>query len=110
MASPQGTGGCAIASELRRSIIERLREELEANVALANNLLDVLTQYLKQVRSRGPKMSRVESLPLDPLISYGLHTLQRTTGNDMRNSNNLVGTRNEFIRSNAEKEELIRVY
>ncbi|GKF41841.1 hypothetical protein Tco_0125183, partial [Tanacetum coccineum] len=47
--------------------------------------------------SRGPEMLRVESLPDHPLISYGLQTLQRTTGNNMRNSSNLVTARNEFF-------------
>ncbi|GJV36212.1 hypothetical protein Tco_1408689 [Tanacetum coccineum] len=89
---------------------KRLREELEADVALANNLLDVLTRYLEQMRGRGPEMLRVESLLADPLTSYGLQTLQRTTRNDMRNSSNLVAARNELLRTIAEKEELIRVY
>ncbi|GJY50179.1 hypothetical protein Tco_0440135 [Tanacetum coccineum] len=60
----------------------RLWEELEADVALANNLLDVLTRYLEQMHGRGPEMLRVELLPADPLISC-LHTFQRMTGNDM---------------------------
>ncbi|GKF28246.1 hypothetical protein Tco_0094588 [Tanacetum coccineum] len=84
-------------SDLRRSILRRLREELEADVALANNLLNVLTQYLEQIRSRGPEILRVEWMPADPLISYGLHTLQRTTENDMRNSSNLVAAMNELL-------------
>ncbi|GJW49776.1 transposon ty3-I gag-pol polyprotein, partial [Tanacetum coccineum] len=50
----------------------------------------------------------VESLPVDPFISYGLHILQRTTGNDMRNSSNLVAAGNELLRTIAEKKELIR--
>ncbi|GJT82049.1 ribonuclease H-like domain-containing protein [Tanacetum coccineum] len=68
-----------------------------ADVALANNLLDVLTRYFEQMRSRGPEMLRVESLPADPCMSYGLHTLQRTIGNDMRNSGNLVAARNDLL-------------
>ncbi|GJV36115.1 hypothetical protein Tco_1408592 [Tanacetum coccineum] len=84
-------------NDVRRSTVRRLREELAADVALANNLLDVLTRYLEQMRSRGPEMLWVESLPADPLISYGLHTLQRTTGNDMRNSSNLVAAWNKLL-------------
>nr|GEX20476.1 hypothetical protein [Tanacetum cinerariifolium] len=45
----------------RLSILRRLWEELEADVALANNLLDVLTCYLEQMRSRDPEVMRVES-------------------------------------------------
>nr|GEU54848.1 IKI3-like protein [Tanacetum cinerariifolium] len=59
--------------------------------------------------SRGPEMLRVKSLPNHPLISYNLQTLQKTTENDMRNSNNLVTTRNELLRTISEKEEPIRV-
>nr|GEY94569.1 IKI3-like protein [Tanacetum cinerariifolium] len=59
--------------------------------------------------SRGPEMLRVKSLPDHPLISYNLQTLQKTTGNDMRNSNNLVTARNELLRTISEKEEPIRV-
>ncbi|GJU03832.1 hypothetical protein Tco_1114170 [Tanacetum coccineum] len=84
-------------NDLRRSILRQLREVLEADVALTNNLLDVLTQYLDQMRSRGLETLRVESLPVDPLISYGLHTLKKTTGNDIRNSSNLVAARNELL-------------
>ncbi|GJU75415.1 hypothetical protein Tco_1272485 [Tanacetum coccineum] len=88
----------------------QLREQFEADVALANNLLDVLTRYLEQMHSRGPKMLRVESSLAHPLIIYNLHTLQRTNQNDVRNSSNLVAARNELLRTIAEKEELIRVY
>ncbi|GJY11039.1 hypothetical protein Tco_0379224, partial [Tanacetum coccineum] len=73
----------------------RLRQELVADVELANNLLHELNRYLDQIRSRGLEMLRVEALPADPLISYGLHTSQMTTGNDMRNSSNLVAARND---------------
>ncbi|GJY27144.1 hypothetical protein Tco_0401870 [Tanacetum coccineum] len=97
-------------NDMRRSILRRLREKLEVDVALGNNLLDVLTRYLEQMRSRGPEMLRVESLPDNPLINYGLHALQRTTGVDMRNSSNLVAAKNEMLRSIVEKEEFIRVY
>nr|GEW64199.1 hypothetical protein [Tanacetum cinerariifolium] len=85
-------------------------EELAANIALANNLLDVLTRYHEQMHSRGPEMFRVESLPADPRISYDFHTLQRTTKNDMRNFSNLVAARSELLRTIAQKEELIKMH
>ncbi|GKD64100.1 hypothetical protein Tco_1306208 [Tanacetum coccineum] len=84
-------------NDVRRTTLRRLREELAADVALANNLLDVLTRYFEQIRSRGPEMLGVESLRADPCISYGLHTLQRTIENDMRNSSNLVAARNDLL-------------
>nr|GEY35739.1 hypothetical protein [Tanacetum cinerariifolium] len=94
-------------NDVRRSI---LPEKLEADIALVNNLLDVLTRCLKQMCSRGPEMLRVESLPYNSLINYGLHNLQRMIGADVRNSSNLVAVKNEMLRSIAEKEEFIRVY
>ncbi|GKB32298.1 hypothetical protein Tco_0871699 [Tanacetum coccineum] len=84
-------------NDVRLSILRRLREDFKAEVALANSLLDMLTRYLDQMRSHGPEMTRVGSLPNHPLINYGLHTLQRTTGADMRNTNNLVAARNELL-------------
>ncbi|GKC80594.1 hypothetical protein Tco_1131368 [Tanacetum coccineum] len=92
---------------VRLGIIRRQREELVAQVALANNLLDVLTRYIDQMRSRGPEMMRVGSLPDHPLINYDIHTLQKTTGADMRNTNNVVASRNELLQSIAKKEEFI---
>nr|GEX24556.1 bulb-type lectin domain-containing protein [Tanacetum cinerariifolium] len=70
----------------------------------------MLTRYLDQMRSRGPEIMKVCSLPDHPLINYGLHTLQRTTGADMRNTNNLVAARNELLRSIAEKEKFTNDY
>nr|GEV11792.1 vacuolar protein sorting-associated protein 41 homolog [Tanacetum cinerariifolium] len=60
--------------------------------------------------SRGPEMLMVEALSPNPLISYGLHTLQMTTGSDMRNSSNLVAAWNKLMRTITKKEELIRAY
>ncbi|GJV03076.1 hypothetical protein Tco_1336645 [Tanacetum coccineum] len=54
-------------NDVRRSILRRLREELEAEVALATNSLDVLTRYLDQMGDRGPEMIRMESLQIIPL-------------------------------------------
>nr|GEU83108.1 hypothetical protein [Tanacetum cinerariifolium] len=97
-------------NDVRLSILRRLREELEVEVALANNLFDVLTRYLEQMHSRGHEMMKVGSLLDHPLINYGLHTLQMKTRADMRNSNNLVTARNELLRIIVEKEEFINNY
>nr|GEY97434.1 hypothetical protein [Tanacetum cinerariifolium] len=61
-------------NDLRRTTLRRLQEKLAADVALANNLCDVLTRY-------------------------ALHTLQMTTGIDMRNSKNLVAAKNELLQN-----------
>nr|GEY37365.1 hypothetical protein [Tanacetum cinerariifolium] len=62
------------AKDVRRSILRQLKEQLEADVALENNLLDVLTRYLEQMHSREPEMVRVDSLPDYPHSNYGLST------------------------------------
>nr|GEX24352.1 hypothetical protein [Tanacetum cinerariifolium] len=45
-------------NDVRLSILKRLRDELAAEVALAKNLMDVLTLYLDQIRSHGTEMMR----------------------------------------------------
>ncbi|GJR78059.1 hypothetical protein Tco_0148844 [Tanacetum coccineum] len=80
-----------------RIILWQLREQLEADVALVNNFLDMLTRYLEQMRSGGPEMLRVESLPDDPLIKYDFNILERSTLADMSNSSNLVAARNQLL-------------
>ncbi|GJU87466.1 RNA-directed DNA polymerase, eukaryota [Tanacetum coccineum] len=64
-------------NDVRRTILRHLREQLEADVALANNLLDVLTRYLKQMCSRGPEMLGVQSLSAHHLISYVCSSFRR---------------------------------
>nr|GEW39747.1 vacuolar protein sorting-associated protein 41 homolog [Tanacetum cinerariifolium] len=60
--------------------------------------------------SRDPEMLIVDALSANPLISYGLHTLQMKTRSDMKNFSNLVAAWNKLMRTIAEKEELIRAY
>nr|GEU98884.1 hypothetical protein [Tanacetum cinerariifolium] len=63
-------------NDVRRRILRRPQKELEAEVALANNLLEVLTRYLDQMCSHGPEIMSVESLLDHSLINYGLNTLE----------------------------------
>ncbi|GJR45574.1 aldehyde dehydrogenase [Tanacetum coccineum] len=55
-------------NDVRRTTIRCLRQELVADVKLANNLLFELNRYLKQLRTRAPKLLRVESLLDHPFI------------------------------------------
>ncbi|GKD24712.1 hypothetical protein Tco_1230926, partial [Tanacetum coccineum] len=77
-------------NQLRRDTIRRLRQELVADVELANNLLHELNRYLEQLRTRAPEMLKVEALPDDPLIKYGFSALERASNSDMTNSANMV--------------------
>ncbi|GJR14168.1 hypothetical protein Tco_0796820 [Tanacetum coccineum] len=56
--------------EVRRETLRLLRREFVADVELANNLLHELNRYLNQLRTRAPKLLRMEVLPDYPLIKY----------------------------------------
>ncbi|GJT49995.1 zinc finger BED domain-containing protein RICESLEEPER 2-like protein [Tanacetum coccineum] len=65
-----------------------------------------LNRYLEQMRSHGPGLLRVESLPDHHLIKYGFNTLERASFANMTNSNNLVEVRTKLLRSIAENSNL----
>ncbi|GJV40961.1 hypothetical protein Tco_1419401 [Tanacetum coccineum] len=77
-------------NELRKETFRRLRQELVADVELANNSLHELNRYLEQLRTRAPEFLRVEALPDDPLIKYGFSALEMANYSDMTNSANLA--------------------
>nr|GEX59133.1 hypothetical protein [Tanacetum cinerariifolium] len=56
-------------NDVRRTTLRRLSQELIADVKPANNLLHELNRYLEQLRTRAPKLLRVEALRDDPLIN-----------------------------------------
>ncbi|GJY85795.1 hypothetical protein Tco_0499821 [Tanacetum coccineum] len=66
-------------NKLRKETLRQLRQELVTDVELANNLLHELNWYMEQLRTRAPKLLRVEALPDDPLIKYGLSALERAS-------------------------------
>ncbi|GKA78319.1 hypothetical protein Tco_0784856 [Tanacetum coccineum] len=65
--------------EVRRETLRLLRREFVADVELANNLLHELNRYLDQLRTRAPKLLRMEVLPDYPLIKYGFSALARAS-------------------------------
>ncbi|GJU06229.1 hypothetical protein Tco_1122659 [Tanacetum coccineum] len=96
--------------DVKQKIIRTLREELLADVTLTNNLLLELNRYLDQLRNRDPKMLRLEVLGDHPLIKFGVNTMDKSTRADMMNSQNLMSTRTDLMRTIAEKEELLKNY
>nr|GEW32050.1 hypothetical protein [Tanacetum cinerariifolium] len=98
------------SKELRREIIEQVRQALRADVELMNNLAIDLNWYLKQMRIRTPELLRVEALPDDPLDNYGFSVLERSSWSDMTNSANLIAVRNELKRSITSKNQMINQY
>ncbi|GKE11654.1 hypothetical protein Tco_1415205 [Tanacetum coccineum] len=97
-------------NDVRRTTIRQLRQELVADVELANNLMHELNRYLEQLRTRAPELLRVEALPDDPLIKYGFSALKRASCSDMTNSNNLVAVRTILLLTIADKEQMINRY
>ncbi|GKD05647.1 hypothetical protein Tco_1180621 [Tanacetum coccineum] len=95
---------------VRRTTLRRLRQELVADVELANNLLHKLNRYMEQLRTCAPELLRVDALPDDPLIKYGFCALEMASFSDMTNSNNLVTVRTEFLRTITDKQQMINHY
>ncbi|GJX70596.1 hypothetical protein Tco_0307767 [Tanacetum coccineum] len=56
--------------DVQQSTIRTLKEELLADVTLANNLLLDLNLYLDQLKNRDPEMLRLEALGNHPLIKF----------------------------------------
>ncbi|GJS86998.1 hypothetical protein Tco_0769634 [Tanacetum coccineum] len=56
--------------DVKQNIIKTLREELLADVTLANNLLLELNRYLDQLRNCDPEMLRLETLGDHPQIKF----------------------------------------
>ncbi|GJS02188.1 hypothetical protein Tco_0318696 [Tanacetum coccineum] len=96
--------------DVQRCTIRTLREELLADVTLANNLLLELNRYLDQLKNREPEMLRLEALGNHPLIKFGVTTMDKSARADMMNSQNLMSTRTDLMRTIAEKKELLRSY
>nr|GEW00854.1 hypothetical protein [Tanacetum cinerariifolium] len=55
-------------------------------------------------------MLRLEALGNHPLIKFGVTTMDKSAHADMMNSQNLMSTRTDLMRTIAEKEELLRSY
>ncbi|GJV13966.1 hypothetical protein Tco_1359289 [Tanacetum coccineum] len=76
--------------DVKRNITRTLREELLADVTLANNLLLELNRYLDQRWNRDPEILRLEELGDHPLIKSGMNTMDKSAHTDMMNSQNLT--------------------
>ncbi|GKC13957.1 hypothetical protein Tco_1010739 [Tanacetum coccineum] len=76
--------------DVKRNITRTLREELLADVTLANNLLLELNRYLDQRWNRDPEILRLEELGDHPLIKFGMYTIDKSAHTDMMNSQNLT--------------------
>nr|GEU54718.1 hypothetical protein [Tanacetum cinerariifolium] len=96
--------------DVQRQTIRTLREELVADVTLANNLLLKLNRYLDQLKNRKPDMLRLEALGDHPLIKFDVTTMDKSARANMINSQDLMSTRTDLMRTIAEKEKLLRSY
>nr|GEW46243.1 oligopeptide transporter [Tanacetum cinerariifolium] len=83
--------------------LEKSFAELQAEVTLANKLSRELTRIAEQMCIREIHMAMLHAMPLTSLNSYGLHALLMTHESDIRITYNLRTTRDELLRSIAEK-------
>nr|GEX43142.1 transposase, MuDR, MULE transposase domain protein [Tanacetum cinerariifolium] len=90
--------------------LEKSFAELQAEVTLANKLSRELTRVAEQMRIREIHMAMLHAMPLTSLNSYGLHAVLMTHESDIRITHNLRTTRDELLRSIAEKQKFIDNY
>ncbi|GKE32859.1 hypothetical protein Tco_1452181 [Tanacetum coccineum] len=96
--------------DVKLNIIRTLREELLVDETLANNLLLELNRYLNQLRNPDLEMLRLEVLGDHPLIKFGVNNMDKFSCADMMNSQNLMSTRTNLMRTIVEKEQLLKNY
>ncbi|GKE61521.1 hypothetical protein Tco_1511888 [Tanacetum coccineum] len=96
--------------DVQQRTIMILSKELLVDVTLAKNLLLELNRYLDQLKNRDPEMLRLEALGDHTLINFDVTTMDKLACADMINSQNLMSTRTDLMRTIAEKEELLRRY
>ncbi|GKD47082.1 hypothetical protein Tco_1271727 [Tanacetum coccineum] len=95
--------------DVQRRTIRTLREELLAYVTLANNLLLELNRYLDQLKNRKPEMLRLKALENHPLIKFGVTTMDKSARADMMNSQDLMSTRTDLMRTILRKNNFLGV-
>ncbi|GJW63538.1 hypothetical protein Tco_0115422 [Tanacetum coccineum] len=98
------------ANSTRQTLLRRLESELEDEVTLANQLSCELTRVAEQMRISEIHMTMFHAMPITSLNSYGLHALLMTHEWNIRTAHNLRTTRDELLRSIAEKQKLIDNY
>ncbi|GKA33860.1 hypothetical protein Tco_0720289 [Tanacetum coccineum] len=81
----------------------KIREELDMEVALEEEMLNLFTRFLERIRLRRSEIIRLGSQPDNPLVDHGREVLERLTRADMQNAMQMMGARHELQRSMAEK-------
>ncbi|GKE03320.1 hypothetical protein Tco_1395338 [Tanacetum coccineum] len=90
-----------LAKEVHNSIVLKLQRELEAERTLAHQLLCNLTRYSEEMSIREVQITMLQSMPTMSLNSYGLHALLMAHEADIRTTNNIIRTRQEFNPNNV---------
>ncbi|GJT80744.1 hypothetical protein Tco_1055086 [Tanacetum coccineum] len=79
-----------------QSIVSKLQREIQAEETLAHQLLCNLTRYSEEMRIREVQITMLQSMPTTSLNSYGLHALLMILEADIRTTNNILKTRQQF--------------
>ncbi|GJY32991.1 hypothetical protein Tco_0417460 [Tanacetum coccineum] len=97
-------------NDVRVQVIMKIREELDMEVALEEEMLNLFTRFLERIRLRRSEIIRLGSQPDNPLVDHGRELLERLTGADMQNAMHMMGVRHELQRSMAAKVVMITNY
>ncbi|GJS09161.1 hypothetical protein Tco_0365957 [Tanacetum coccineum] len=91
-------------------VIMKIREELDMEVGLKEEMLNLFSPFLERVRLCRYEIIRMGSQPDNPLVNRGREILERLTGADMRNAMQMLGARHELQRNIAENIVMITNY
>ncbi|GJR57858.1 hypothetical protein Tco_1500020 [Tanacetum coccineum] len=83
-------------NDVRVQVIMKIREEMDMEVALEEEMLNLFTRFLERIRLRRSKIIRLGSQPDNPLVDHGRELLERLIGADMRNAMQMMGARHEL--------------
>ncbi|GKE34865.1 hypothetical protein Tco_1454187 [Tanacetum coccineum] len=97
-------------NDVRVQVIIKIREELDMEVSLEEEMLNLFTRFLERIRLRRSEIIKLGSQPDNPLVEHGRELLERLTGVDMRNAMQMIGARHELQRSMTKKVVMITKY
>ncbi|GJZ39255.1 hypothetical protein Tco_0585818 [Tanacetum coccineum] len=97
-------------NDVRLQVIMKIREKLDMEAALEEEMLNLFSRFLERVRLCRSEIIGLGSQPDNPLVDHGREILERLIGADMRNAMQMLRARHELLRNMAEKVVMITNY
>ncbi|GKC42900.1 bulb-type lectin domain-containing protein [Tanacetum coccineum] len=97
-------------NDVSQTILMKQREEFDVEATLEEEMMNLFRHFADRIRLRRPEIFMLGLQPDNPLVDHGREGLERLTGADMRNANNVMLAKNELLRSMTKKEEFIGNY